>query len=64
MKYFVQDKDQNEYTENKNMAVTVEGTVGEAVVATKNNVVENNNVQENNGQGFTVNVKRVAFSVW
>ena len=58
MKYFVQDKDQNEYTENKNMAVTVEGTVGEAVVATKKNVVENNNVQENNGQGFTVNVKK------
>lgn len=58
VKYFVQDKDQNEYTENKNMAVTVEGTVGEAVVATKKNVVENNNVQENNGQGFTVNVKK------
>ena len=42
----------------KNMAVTVEGTVGEAVIATKKNVVENNNVQENNGQGFTVNVKK------
>ena len=58
VKYFVQNKDQNEYTENKNMAVTVEGTVGEAVIATKKNVVENNNVQENNGQGFTVNVKK------
>ena len=42
----------------KTMAVTVEGTVEKLLLLQKKNVVENNNVQENNGQGFTVNVKK------